>query len=285
MWGLMFVHPCVCSSSVKLMHPHTLGRLITFTTVRSLVAVSVEPSPNILSRIDWKLWGGRALLEEELVFRGAVEKTNQCELNDYLKDVCVLFKDWAILSERCGNCSSTGTTFWGQLPFPSFLALPWLMDTLWLGSGTWICVDILCLLQKMPGLKIRPCFWKEGAQGILQKAVVISAEPMGQYPELHSGVLSCLWNETQEFRLADLFREVSGGERIILKGWLGGEGWCFCGLDKVPRISCHGAKSKCPCDGMFAKWENSIAIRLLINSKHVLWRLVTHRLIQKIGNV
>lgn len=160
---LMFVHPCVCSSSVQLVHPHILGRLLTFTTVRSLVAVSVEPSPNILSRVGWKLWGGRVLLEEELLFRGAVGKTNQCELNDYLKDVCVLFKDWAILSERCGNWSSTDTTFWGQLPFPSFLALPWLMDTLWLGSGAWILVDILCLLQKMSGPKIRPRLWKEGA--------------------------------------------------------------------------------------------------------------------------
>lgn len=156
-------------------------------------------------------------------------------------------------------------------------------------AGVWHLDSCWCFVptSKDAQSENQACFWKEGAQGIVQKAVVISAEPMGhwQYPELHSGVLACLWNETQEFRLADLFREVSGGERIILKGWLGGEGWCFCGLDKVPRISCHAAKSKCPCDGMFAKWENSIAIRLLINSKHVLWRLVTHRLIQKIGNV
>lgn len=57
--------------------------------------------------------------------------------------------------------------------------------------------------------------------------------------------------------------------------------------NKVPWISCHGAKSKCPCDGIFAKQENSTSIRLLINSKHVLWSPGTHKLIhcKKIGNI
>jgi len=40
-------------------------------------------------------------------------------------------------------------------------------------------------------------------------------------------------------------------------------------------------------DGIFANQENSISIRLVINSEHVLWRPMTHRLIQckKMGNV
>lgn len=59
------------------------------------------------------------------MFRGAVEKTNWCELNDYLKDACVFVKDWAILLVRCGNWSSTDTIFLGPaaLPFLPRLAM------------------------------------------------------------------------------------------------------------------------------------------------------------------
>lgn len=58
------------------------------------------------------------------------------------------------------------------------------------------------------------------------------------FPDQHCGpcdgdsILTCTRvlcpvYETQAFRLADLFGEISGEGRIILKGWQGGEGWCF----------------------------------------------------------
>lgn len=161
------------------------------------------------------------------MFRGAAEKTNRCELNDYLKDVCVFFKDWAILSERCGNCSSTDTTFWGQLPFPSFLALPWLMDTLWLGSGIWILVDILCLLQKMPSLKIRPVSGKKGPREYSRKLLWLVLSPWGSDSILNCTRVLCpvyeMKPKTSDLQTC-LEKSLEKGELSWKAGWEGRDG-------------------------------------------------------------
>lgn len=173
-------------------------------------------------------------LEEDLVFRGAAEKTNWCELNGYLKDACLFFKDWAILLLRCGNWSSTDTSFLGPAALPFLPSLA--MTNVYPLAGLLVFGFFLFMFCAyfVPGLKFRPLSAKKGAREYFSKLSWSALQPMWQwqYPELHLGVVSCLWNETQDFRLADLFGEASGEGRIILKGWLGGEGWLFCGLDK-----------------------------------------------------